>query len=634
MRTTRNWSGIFSEELSLEGIPSYTDTGTGYFKTVEIQTIISLLGIIDNPLQDIPLLAVLRSPIYSFSADELADIRLTDRNLPFYEAVKKYVVSSPGDTADKAAKFLGNLDEWRSKAMYMSTDELIWYLYSHTSYYSYVGILPGGPQRQANLKMLFERARQYEETSYKGLFNFISYIDRLKAGGGDMGSARILGENENVVRIMRIHKSKGLEFPVVFVSGCGKRFNLQDMNGKILMHQDLGFGPDLVDTEKRITWPLVSKQAIKYKIRQETLSEEMRILYVAFTRAREKLIITGTVKDYAKAAAGWMKCTGKGGTKLHEYNMLKASTYLDWIGPALAGNGNINGSLWNVRVLSINDAISGKSREQKSADELLQWLSGREPEDDSTAGFEEIKRRLEWRYGYKKSCEIPAKLSVTELKRLFNIVSSDQQLASELQLPPLVARPAFMESSKGLSQAEIGSVMHFIMQHLDLCAIKHILEEGDNNRKVAVEIRNQTAVMAEEEFLTSQEADAVDESRIAAFFLSHLGRRLLEAKAVSRETPFNIELECTEIYRDMPVEAYAGEMILLQGVIDCFFEESEGLVLVDYKTDYVPSSGTNRIKELYGVQIDYYVKALKSITGKKVLEKYIYLFSNGEIVTF
>ncbi len=646
LRTTRNWSGIFSEELGLQGIPAYADTGTGYFKTVEIQTVISLLRIIDNPLQDIPFLAVLRSPVCSFSADELADIRLADRDMPFYEAMKKYSAGCPGSTADRAAKFLNDLGEWRSKAMYMSTDELIWYLYTQTSYYSYAGILPGGPQRQANLRMLFERARQYEETSYKGLFNFISYIERLKSGGGDMGSAKILGENENVVRIMSIHKSKGLEFPVVFVSGCGKRFNLQDLNGKILMHQELGFGPDLVDTEKRITWPLISKQAIKYKIRQETLSEEMRILYVAFTRAREKLIITGAVKDYAKAAAGWLKCAGKAGTRLKEFDMLKAATYLDWIGPALSGLGKEEHGLvefsdtkepslcFAVRVSSINDASAGKGREQKSAEELFQWLSGQTPDKDGAGGFEDVKKRLEWRYTYEKSGEIPAKLSVTELKRLFNLVSSDEKPAIELQLPPIAARPQFMEAAKGLSPSEKGSVMHFVMQHLELGEMKRLLKEGASSAEIADEIRSQASRMVEEEFLTPQEAEAVNERRIAGFFLSGLGQRLLASRAVNRETPFNIELECTEVYRDMPSDLYAGETVLLQGVIDCFFEEQEGLILVDYKTDYVPASGINRIKELYGIQIDYYVKALESITGKKVQEKFIYLFYNGEIVPF
>ncbi len=682
LRTTRNWSGIFSEELSLQGIPAYADTGTGYFKTVEIQTVISLLAIIDNPLQDIPLLAVLRSPIYSFTADELADIRLTDRDLPFYEAVKKYAAGCKGISGDKAVKFLTDLEEWRGKSLYMSTDELIWYLYTQTSYYSYVGVLPGGQQRQANLKMLFERARQFEETSYKGLFNFINYIGRLKSGGGDMGSAKILGENENVVRIMSIHKSKGLEFPVVFVSGCGKKFNLQDMNGKILMHQELGFGPDRVDTEKRITWPVLSKQAIKYKIKQETLSEEMRILYVAFTRAREKLIITGAVKDYAKASAGWLKCGGKGEARLHEFDMLKAATYLDWICPALAGlwsTANItsrfsenegcrgeqqaklttspgcNGlhfqkpmregidapvfedrdaSQWEIRVSDIRDCLSGGSKEQKSMEELSQWLSEYNPEEDGADGFLKVKKRLEWRYAFERACEIPAKLSVTELKRLFNITASGEEPAAELQLQPLTARPAFMEATKGLSPAEKGSIMHFVMQHLELGSIKRMLEEDAHAAGIAGEIRRQTSKMAEDAFLTSQEAEAADEKRIARFFLTGLGRRMLEAKRINRETPFNIELECSEIYQDMPVELYTGEKILLQGVIDCFFEEPDGLVLVDYKTDYVSGKGSNHIKELYGVQIDYYVRALESITGKKVLGKYIYLFYNGEIVTF
>ena len=244
---------MFVEELAAAGIPVYADTGTGYFETIEVQTMLSLLQIIDNPFQDIPLLAVLRSPIASWSLEELIDVRMLDWESTMYEALLKAAREGDGEVSTKAKAFVKKLNEWRDKSVHLSTDELIWYLYGDTGYYSCVGAMPGGLQRQANLRILFERARQYEETSYKGLFNFIQFIERLKSSQGDMGSAKILGENENVVRIMSIHKSKGLEFPVVFVSGCGKNFNMVDMTRSILVHQDLGFGPDYVDYSRRVS---------------------------------------------------------------------------------------------------------------------------------------------------------------------------------------------------------------------------------------------------------------------------------------------------------------------------------------------------------------------------------------------
>ena len=297
LRTTKDWSDVIRDELEAVGIPSYADTGTGYFDTVEIKTIMSVLQVIDNPMQDIPLLSVMRSPIYNFLPEELIDIRLVNKECSFYEAMEEYVKNNRDTTASKVQKFIKDLMLWRKKALYMSTDELIWFLYDYTNYYNFVAAMPGGAARQANLRLLFERARQFENTTYKGLFNFIKFVDKLKTNRGDMGSAKILGENENVVRIMSIHKSKGLEFPVVIVAGMGKKFNMSDLNGKILYHQDMGYGPDYVDYNKRISYPTPVKHSLKYKIRSEALSEEMRVLYVAFTRAKEKLIITGCVND-------------------------------------------------------------------------------------------------------------------------------------------------------------------------------------------------------------------------------------------------------------------------------------------------------------------------------------------------
>lgn len=645
LRTTRNWADVFSEELGLQGIPVFADVGSGYFKTVEIQTIISLLQIVDNPLQDIPLLAVMRSPVYSFSTEELAEIRLVDRSLPFFEAIKKYLSESTGELKGKCARFLNDLTDWRDKAQYLSTDELIWYLYTETSYYSYVGILPGGKQRQANLRMLFERAKQYEETSYKGLFNFVNFIDRLKSGGGDFGSAKILGENENVVRIMSIHKSKGLEFPIVFVSGCGKKFNLQDMNGKILLHQDLGFGPDLVDTERRITYPVAPKQAIKYKIRQETLSEEMRILYVAFTRAKEKLIITGTVKDFSKASANWSRCASKAGEKLSEFDMLKAGTYLDWICPALARHQdgealrteNLDliddyGSHWEIKLCNPGNT-SIMAHGPKSVNELTSWLLKDIGTDEDDNKMGEIARRLDWKYTYGRASDIPAKLSVTELKRRFGMNAGDDQEASELQLTPLVTKPAFMDESKGFTSAEKGSIMHFVMQHLNLEEIRYIMEEDLETASLIGEIGRQTLKMTEDEFLTPQERESVNIEKIATFFRSDTGGRMLKAKKVSREIPFTIELELQELYRDLSGDVYSGETVLLQGVIDCFIEEGDNLVLLDYKTDYIPPAGADAVRERYRVQMEYYTKALESMTGKKVSERYLYLFHTGMTIS-
>ncbi|HZK71978.1 MAG TPA: 3'-5' exonuclease, partial [Clostridia bacterium] len=344
LRATSAWAPPFLEQLNLENIPVYADTGTGYFSTIEIQIIMSLLQIIDNPRQDIPMLAVLRSPIGGFTSEELVDIRIGQREISFYEAMvnfsginetKPEISIEKDSTKEKLSKFLKKLDHFREICTYMPIDEFIWHLYTDTGYYGYIGAMPGGSQRQANLKVLFQRARQYEETSYKGLFNFINFINKLKISSGDMGSAKTLGENENVVRIMSIHKSKGLEFPVVFLSGMGKNFNLMDINKSILFHHDLGYGPDYVDPIRRISYPTVLKQALKKTIKIESLAEEMRVLYVALTRPKEKLIITGSMRNIEKNLSRMSSSLEENSEKLGEYEILKGKSYLDWIIPAV-----------------------------------------------------------------------------------------------------------------------------------------------------------------------------------------------------------------------------------------------------------------------------------------------------------
>ena len=638
LRTMRKWSDVFMEELAIQGIPAFADTGAGFFKTSEVQVILSLLQIIDNPLQDIPLLSVLRSPIVSFSTDELAELRLANRKASIYEALQVLAEGGQSKAARKAAALLSDLQRWRDMSLYMATDQMLWRLYNETGYFAIVGAMPAGDQRQANLRILFERARQFEETAYKGLFNFINLVDRLKSSKGDMGSAKILGENDNVVRIMSIHKSKGLEFPVVILSGCGKRFNLQDMNKSILLHQELGFGPDVVDHRLRLSYPSGPKQAIREKIKAETLSEEMRILYVALTRAREKLIITGSVRDVPKAVAKWANSAGVRENRLPAHEMLKGVSYLDWIGPALlrhkdcgdlresAGKGSQfegllikDSSAWGIGIWNKSDVLNGKTAKANDESQFIKWLDGLNATGETNDYQEEIARRLSWEYQYQKASQVPVKVSVTELKRRFDAGLSEEAADFFGHLPALIKKPLFLEEKKGLSHAEAGTVLHFVMQRLNY-------KQND--------IESQIADMVARDLLTEQQAQSVDPDKIRRFLESPLGIRLMASESVSREVPFNIEIPCHELYRDMQDKAYQGETLLLQGVIDCYFEEPEGIVLLDYKTDYAPPGKLEILMERYRLQIGYYARALELLSGKKVREKYIYLFWNGDVLEF
>lgn len=646
LRSTRNWAQEFLEELAVQGIPAYADCGTGYFRTTEVQTVLSLLQVIDNPLQDIPLLSVLRSPICNFAAAELIDIRLQDKKAPFYSALQKYARTEQGAGCEKAAWLLNRLEEWRKLATYMSTDELIWYLYSDTGYFEYVGAMPGGVQRQANLRILFERARQYEKTSYSGLFHFIHFINRIQSGSGDMGSAKTLGENDNVVRIMSIHKSKGLEFPVVFVSGCGKKFNMQDTARSILLHQDLGFGPDFVDSLRRFSYPTLPKQALKLKIKLETLSEEMRILYVAFTRAREKLIITGSVKDGQKALERWKSALYSAGDKLPEYYTLKSSTYLDWVMASVLRHRQQDTlrSRAGCQVYTGSyDAQRGREMcliEDDSQWEVALWSRAEVMEDSSmppaaaqvetadtdtgeaAAGIwaEEVRKRLEWHYAYTPSAALPVKISVTEIKRQLQALSMEEE--GSLPIPMLISQPAFLEEKRGLTAAEKGTAVHFVLQHLDLTRVR-----------TAADISEQIDFMEQQNLLTPAQAAVVDPNRIWRFFTGALGRRMLSARSVRREIPFHMEIRAGEIYPALGGES-EQETLLMQGMIDCCFEEEDGWVLLDYKTDSLYAANIETTKEKYKIQVTYYARAWETLMKKKVKEKYIYLFWNNTLIPY
>ncbi|QNU68566.1 helicase-exonuclease AddAB subunit AddA [Ruminiclostridium herbifermentans] len=644
LRTTKNWTDIFSEELSKSGIPTFSDTGSGFFKTPEVQVVLSLLQIIDNPYQDIPLLSVLRSPIGNFSTNDLAELRLADKRSSLFEALKILALQenktsgnsnfeNANTSSEKAKRFLDNLAKWRDMSLYMSTHKLIWQLYDDTAYFSIVGAMQDGEKKQANLRVLFERALQFENTSYKGLFNFINFIDKLKTNKGDLGSAKILGENDNVVRLMSIHKSKGLEFPVVFLCGCGKKFNFQDMYKGILLHQELGFGPDYVDYKKRIKYPSVPKLAIAEKLKKETLSEEMRILYVGMTRAREKLILTGAVNNLERSANKWLSVSLNNTEKFPAHDMMKAQNYLDWICPCamrhinsdklrkVAGIGKELGqfrindqSVWEIFLYNKKHVAVPNIVEQESTikTDAIDWLKSNTSEIRCR---EELVRRLDWKYKYKNFASIPSKISVTEIKRFFNINNEGEDAPINREVG--IKKPLFLQEKKGLSSAEKGTTMHFVMQHLDFY---------DNN------IQNQINNMVQKELITDKQAKSVNVNKIKAFISSPICQRMLLSGNFFREVPFNIELPFEELYPAADTELITDDNILLQGVIDCYFEEDNKIILIDYKTDYIKKGEIENIKRKYGIQISYYTKALELLTGLSVSERYIYLFSVGEFV--
>jgi len=636
LRTVRGWAEVFLQELEAMGIPVFADTGTGFFQRPEVQVVMSLLQIIDNPMQDIPLISVLKSPIAGFTSEELLDIRLEDKEGSFYDALKK-TSNKEDDLGKKAKGFLERLEIWRDKALHMPTDELIWYLMNETGYYSFVGAMPQGHQRQANLKVLFERAKQYEETSFKGLFNFINFINKLKTSSGDMGNAKILGENDDVVRIMSIHKSKGLEFPVVFLGGTGKRFNLRDTNDTLLLHGELGFGIDLVDPVGRIYYSTVPKQAIKQRIKLESLSEEMRVLYVAMTRAKEKLIITGCDNNIEKSLNKWSAALDSAEEKLPPDLVVRGQRYLDWIGLALMRHEDFHElmksydinigcprtidndqSKWNINLWKKEDFLRTKQEEGEKQEEAF-LLKELENQIGITKPREDIARKLEWSYPYEKATKLPAKLTVTELKRL-TTETEEVEPTAKLYRTHHLKKPNFLKTDDAMTAAEKGSAMHYVMQHLDL-----------DKTDTLEEIEEQIQKLYEEEFITEQWAKAIDAKKIYTFFSSPIGKRIKKADKVYREMPFNIEASWEEIFSDEE-GSKSEEKILIQGIIDLYFMEGEKLILLDYKTDHVDRNSIDEVISRYRTQIQFYEKALNKALKRDVDEKYIYLFAIDEAV--
>lgn len=647
LRATKNWSESLLDELGQEGIPAYADTGSGYFESIEIRTIMSLLRVIDNPMQDVPVIAVLKSPIMGFSAEDLSIIRLKNKEKYFYENIADIAEGNICDISEeliiRCKGFLEKLEIWRNKAIYMPIDEFIWYLYMDTAYYGYVGAMPNGVLRQANLKILFQRAKQFEQTSFKGLFNFINFINKLTKSSGDMGSAKILGENEDVVRIMSIHKSKGLEFPVVFLCGTGKQFNLIDLNKNILYHDELGFGPDFVDLEKRVSIGTIAKEAIKKKMKLETLSEEVRILYVACTRAKEKLIITGTVNNIQKSIEKWVSSASLDYNLILPSEILKGKSYLDWIGMSLCqhNDGKIlrekiaisneiskdDNSKWDIKLWKRSDIVVNNEDDKLEKEKEVK-LSILEEEYDKDV-YGEVDKRLSYKYPLKESTKLKINISVSDLKKR-NAEFIDQHVESinieevESKNKRTIITPKFLQEEKGLTSAEKGTAVHFVMKKIDLDKVSSINE-----------IKDQIQYLYENDFILEEEMKVVNPSKILNFFKSDLGKMMIElhkeGKKIYRELPFYTEISSVNIDNTLS-EEYENEKVRLQGIIDCFFEYNGESILLDYKTDYVSRDNEQELKKKYIKQLDYYSDAVFKITGKKVSKRYLYSFYLEKVI--
>ena len=540
---------------------------------------------------------------------------------------------------NKCNKFLERLNKWRSKSLYMAIDEFIWYLYMDTAYYGYVGAMPNGVLRQANLKILFQRAKQFEQTSFKGLFNFINFVNKLTKSSGDMGSAKILGENEDVVRIMSIHKSKGLEFPVVFLCGTGKQFNLMDLNKSILYHDELGIGLDYKDIEKRFSIGTIAKEAIKKKMRLETLSEEVRILYVALTRAKEKLIITGSVNNIQKAIEKWYSSASLDKKSILPSEVLKGKSYLDWIGMALcqhndgkvmreaiAVNDEISkddSSKWKINMYTRAELTNREESDEEESDYTSKIVDSEELDKDT---FNEVSRRLSFEYPLKESTTLKSNISVSELKRRNEEINYDvEEMFTENQPKErTIMTPKFLQEEKGLTAAEKGTAVHFVMRKIDYDRVENLSD-----------IKAQIQEMYENEFLLEEEVKAVNPYKILSFFKCDIGREILklhkEGKKIYREVSFYTEISSREVNNELD-DRYKDEKVRLQGIIDCFFEDGDNLVLLDYKTDYIEKGKESELKDRYSKQLDYYSNALYKMTNKKVIKKYLYSFYLEKII--
>ena len=687
LRSLSGWADSLVEVLNENGIPAHTVSSTGYFSTVEVQTVLSMLRLLDNPRQDIPMAAVLRSPMAGLTDEELAVLRLEDGSVPFHEAVLELAEGlyeeggqieisnseedqKQGRNADektenhieitahrKLLKFYKKYKQLRQLVPDTPIHELIEIILRETGYGHYVAAMPAGNRRTANLNMLLEKAAAYEKTSYKGLFHFVRYIDELQKYDVDFGEADMVGENEDVVRIMSIHKSKGLEFPIVIVSGMGKNFNKQDTRSKMVLHPELGIGLDYMDGKLRIKSPTIAKKAIAKQIDLENLGEELRVLYVALTRAKEKLILTGTLKDAAEKLEFYRQQANLSKAAARPLSYLTregASGYLDWILPAVLSYGD----KYPVRIVEAAELVLNEVENQLEQNEnLTERIEEIEAVDTQLVG--QLKQRFSQRYPYQVDVLRKNKYSVSELKhramREKFEAEQEETIPAFLEEPVTPTIPLFIQREESVEQetanrgALRGTAVHRVMECYDFASEKSVHEQME--------------AMEKEEKITADMRALVKEQSVADFVSSETGRRMALAQhggALYREKPFVMgfteeELEnygfgvgsntdsCENIYEktdsDQEKEEqkkvrHEEDLTLIQGIIDVFWIEKDGIVLLDYKTDRVQQA--KELIDRYETQLKLYADALERVFAArklKVKEILIYSFSLEQLIT-
>lgn len=623
LRSMAGKADVLIQALQEGGIPSYAEQSGGYFAAVEVQVMLALLRCIDNPEQDLAMAAVLRSPLVGLDETALAGVRLAGDGT-LWQNLPAFVASLPDgvDEKEDLQQFMAVFDSWRTYSRRHGVAELLQRLYDDTAYVDFVGAMPGGDVRQANLKALYDRARQYEEAGFRGLFHYLQLMDKMKEDGLDLAPAKVVSEKEDVVRIMSIHKSKGLEFPVVFVADMGKAFNRRDTQDQILFHNRLGIGLKQYDPEWRMSYPTLIWSGIAAQLRWEGTAEEERILYVAMTRARDQLILTGHSSHIDR---DWQRWTSR-------LNPAQAKSYFDWVMPAALAPFGVKAdadyarpgaawqdAVWQVRIARAVPA--GTVEEGTYAGEpRLEAL--RRGDLTGTPIPSWLDEQLSWQYAYPQAVRTAAKFSVSEVKRRYQELHSDElQDEADLSVPAaavippapgeddaFAALPPWLAGEEAaVSGAQRGTALHKALQYITPAA-----------DQTTATLRREIDAFVRQGLLSREEAKLVYVPVLAAFCQSDIGRRMAESPELHREYPFTVLLSGGD---PLP-ETETGEQILIQGVIDCLFREDDAWILVDYKSDRLETEDAFRSR--YAVQLALYKRAVEQITHRPVEETYIY----------
>lgn len=623
LRSMAGKADVLIQALQEGGIPSYAEQSGGYFAAVEVQVMLALLRCIDNPEQDLAMAAVLRSPLVGLDETALAGVRLAGDGT-LWQNLPAFIASLPDgvDEKEDLQQFMAAFDSWRTYSRRHGVAELLQRLYDDTAYVDFVGAMPGGDVRQANLKALYDRARQYEEAGFRGLFRYLQLMDKMKEDGLDLAPAKVVSEKEDVVRIMSIHKSKGLEFPVVFVADMGKAFNRRDTQDQILFHNRLGIGLKQYDPEWRMSYPTLIWSGIAAQLRWEGTAEEERILYVAMTRARDQLILTGHSSHIDR---DWQRWTSR-------LNPAQAKSYFDWVMPAALAPFGAKAdadyarpgaawqdAVWQVRIAK---AVPAGTVEEGAYDGEPRLEALRRGDLTGTPVPSWLDEQLSWQYAYPQAVRTAAKFSVSEVKRRYQELHSDElQDEAALSVPAaaviptapgeddaFAALPPWLAGEEAaVSGAQRGTALHKALQYITPAA-----------DQTTATLRREIDAFVRQGLLSREEAKLVYVPVLAAFCQSDIGRRMAESPELHREYPFTVLLAGGN---PLP-ETETGEQILIQGVIDCLFREDDAWILVDYKSDRLETADAFRSR--YAVQLALYKRAVEQITHRPVEETYIY----------